>query len=57
MYYTNPNIYYFKTVNQTVYFIKAEDNDDYFLSHYDELILLKIKESHNEDGFKKEVRV
>jgi hypothetical protein len=54
MYYTNSNIYYIKTVNQTVYFIKA-DNDDYFTSPYNGLILLKVKNSHNKDGCKKEV--
>jgi hypothetical protein len=51
MYYTEYNAYYIKTVSQTVYFIKAEDSDDYFTSPYNGLILLKIKDSHNKDGF------
>jgi hypothetical protein len=57
MYYTNSNIYYVKTVSQTVYFIGTEDNEDYFTSPYNGLILLKIKNSHNKDGCKKEVEV
>jgi hypothetical protein len=57
MYYTNSNIYYVKTVSQTVYFIKTEDNKDYFTSPYNGFILLKIKNSHNKDGYKKEVEV
>jgi len=57
MYYTDYNTYYIKTVSQTVYFIKAEDNNDYFASPYKGLILLKIKNSHNKDGCKKEVMV
>lgn len=56
MYYANLNIYYVKTVSQTVYSIKAEDNDDYFTSPYNGLILLKIKNSHNKDGCKRRWR-
>ncbi len=57
MYYTTPNIYYIRTDSQTVYFIKAEDNDNYFTSPYKGLILLKIKDSLNKDGCKRRCEV
>lgn len=57
MYYTSSNVYYVKMVSQTVYFIKAEDNDNYFTSPYNGFILLKIKDSHNKDGCKRRCEV